>query len=52
MKTITAYQLSSLGVPLKNLGAVEFTESRWNKLMKFYKDRGVKPRWKRIPNKK
>ena len=40
-----AYQLSSLGVPLKHFGAREFTEFEWDRLMAWYKSRGVKPRW-------
>ena len=40
-----AYQLSSLGVPLKHLGARKFTEFQWERLMAWYKSRRVKPRW-------
>ena len=43
-----AYQLSSLGVPLKHLGVREFSESRWDRLMAWYKSRGVKPRWELV----
>ena len=48
MKIIRAYQISTLGVPQKTLGVREFTEKEWQELMKFYKDRDVKPRWKKI----
>ena len=47
-----AYQLSSLGVPLKHLGVREFSESRWDRLMAWYKSRGVKPRWELVKEEK
>ena len=46
-----AYQLSSLGVPLKHLGVREFSESRWDRLMAWYESRGVKPRWELVKEK-
>jgi len=49
MRKVKAYQLSSYGVPLKHYGVREFDEGEWEKLMAFYKKRGIKPRWQKVP---